>query len=110
MHRALHATRLRFWEALVTLAPGSADHRSSLRMLCSAILLIAAGCATSNYQYSHFSTASPAELQQTCLLIEQGGPDKTLDTMAYVVETPQRVLPFLPNIKRHELSPESTEK
>jgi hypothetical protein len=42
------------------------------------------------------------------IVIEQGKPDKTLDTMAYVVETPQRVLPFVSKYKRHELSPETT--
>ncbi len=94
----------------MTIAPGAAIRRLLSSKLCSFCLLAGAGCATSNYQYSHFSNSAPGEITQTALLVEQGQPDKTLDTMAYVVETPQRVLPFLPQVKRHELSPESTEK
>jgi hypothetical protein len=94
----------------VTIAPGAATCRSLFSRLGSFCLLAGLGCATSNYQYSHFTNSAPGEITQTAMLIEQGPPDKTLDTIAYVVETPERVLPFLPQVKRHELSPESTEK
>jgi hypothetical protein len=85
-------------------------HAALPRLACIVSLLALLGCATSDYQYGNFTGRPPEELTRTSLLIEQGGPDRTLDTMAYVVETPQRVLPFLPQVQRHELSPETTEK
>jgi hypothetical protein len=94
----------------VSTARGAADRRLAGQSLCFLCVLASLGCATANYQYGHFANTNSGEVVPASITIERGEPDKTLDTMAYVVETPERVLPFLPQTKRHELSPETTEK
>ncbi|MFN0051798.1 MAG: hypothetical protein ACKV0T_06385 [Planctomycetales bacterium] len=73
-------------------------------MLC---LLACLGCATTPYRYGSFH---PASEPRSPLVIEADGPHESLDRIEEVIHWPARVIPFAPQPKPRELSPETQAK
>ena len=66
-------------------------------LLAAVASLAAAGCAIPDYHYGRFADADPPA---PAPVVEAGGPNRTLDAAARVVDAPARLLPFGPTRDR----------
>lgn len=78
--------------------------------LCSIVLLLATGCATSSYRYGRFHPQEPDGVASEPVAVEYGKPHKVLDKLGWLVGLPERVFTLNPKASNHEVSPETVDK
>lgn len=73
-------------------------------------LVLAAGCASGPYRYGRFHPQEPDGTSHEPVVVEYGKPHKTLDRLAWLAGTPDRLFTLNPKASNHEISPETLEK
>lgn len=84
--------------------------RIPLTLAGIAALLCANGCASTSYQYGRFHPAAPDGVALQPVIVEYGGPHKTLDRIGWIVGLPARVFTLNSKVNNHDISPETVDK
>jgi len=71
---------------------------------------MASGCASSPYRYGRFHPHEPDGVSLEPVVVEYGKPHKTLDRLAWLAGTPDRLFTLNPKASNHQISPETLEK